>query len=551
MATLKKNAFGVFQDGLHIRIAHLQLDGNGISIQRLDKIVLPESLTYSNDYAMDEISDSKEDDQFLTDLMQNPEDDFDEEALFRMEAETDADLVSGAETIKQKDNNKAEIKEDKSARGVLRQFLASFPLEKGIIALNPNEENITYHSFGSEYYSKKKMKSRIESELLSKEEMRSQACSVDFVINEDFTSLGYVHRGGFELLNAVIEANSTITKSHYKYALIDPNEVSLMNFVKGAIKLKNDEYVTIIYLGQEFQSAIVMKGGNYIKTFPIMISQMDKEATLQALYSRLVMEQDLSNTPITEHIVLLGRYSSEQDLALLAEYTQNEDMVTKLQLPFNNISTYDYKEISEYAIPIALAWKALQPRNQRFYQSNLLPNEIIESQKTLKIAWHGFVILGIMFFFTMYGTIYNLTLKKHVVELQKQISEKEYSINNKNREINQVNSIQAQIDLIQANINKIQDITKNSKNWSELLNKVSNYVRSHRITWLTKMECKDNILLIDGYTDKKAVISSISQILPKGQIVKVGVVKIENINMYQFQVSYDLASDDKKEAGAK
>ena len=68
------------------------------------------------------------------------------------------------------------------------------------------------------------------------------------------------------------------------------------------------------------------------------------------------------------------------------------------------------EKIARYAIPIALAWKTLEPKNKKFSTTNLLPNKVIENQKYSKIAWHGYLIIAATIFFAFTGLVKNLEL---------------------------------------------------------------------------------------------------------------------------------------------
>jgi hypothetical protein len=48
--------------------------------------------------------------------------------------------------------------------------------------------------------------------------------------------------------------------------------------------------------------------------------------------------------------------------------------------------------VSEYVIPIMTAWRTLQPSLPSFYNTNLIPHSVLESQRTLALALHGWLV---------------------------------------------------------------------------------------------------------------------------------------------------------------
>ena len=73
-------------------------------------------------------------------------------------------------------------------------------------------------------------------------------------------------------------------------------------------------------------------------------------------------------------------------------------------LMFDEESNITSDQIAEFAIPIALAWKASDSSNKSLISTNFLHKQIIESQKVFKVGWHGFVIVALIFIFSLLST---------------------------------------------------------------------------------------------------------------------------------------------------
>ena len=61
------------------------------------------------------------------------------------------------------------------------------------------------------------------------------------------------------------------------------------------------------------------------------------------------------------------------------------------------LSAEQQESISDYAVPIGVAWKILDQANRDLYAVNLLPAAVKEGQRMFKLAWHGYLLLALLF----------------------------------------------------------------------------------------------------------------------------------------------------------
>ena len=150
----EKNAFGIFKDGLRVKIAQLSLNDGIVTVQGLEETTLSSELIHK------EIGDHEEFllpfDEPLNEIKTgNKAEAFSMQILTEMES---LDEVDGS-------NTKSDV-----LPGLLdlQNFLQKFPLETGKISLNANDEQISYFQFDSSYGTKK-LRKRLLKEFLSKE----------------------------------------------------------------------------------------------------------------------------------------------------------------------------------------------------------------------------------------------------------------------------------------------------------------------------------------------------------------------------------------------
>ena len=103
--------------------------------------------------------------------------------------------------------------------------------------------------------------------------------------------------------------------------------------------------------------------------------------------------------------------------------------------------------ISEYAVPIVIAWKALHEKQQGFFYVNLVPISILEGQKAFKLAWHGWlaavmIIVSIVFFYTS-------ILKRH-----SEIVKSEAELKQKQSRLGELEALRVRRDQLKADIQR-------------------------------------------------------------------------------------------------
>ncbi|MBN2460337.1 MAG: tetratricopeptide repeat protein [Candidatus Cloacimonetes bacterium] len=541
----KKNkfAFGIFQDGLTIKIAELVSIDNSIKILRLSKTELSAPL-------YPKVTDTiQEEFAALEDLKKEAEPNLDElkeiHELDELElpGTIDEEKITAGPDIEMSevvpDFGKEEVP---SGLNDLQILLQTFPLEKGKIAINANDEQVSYYQFDSAFATTK-LDKKLREELLSKDEIKSKNYSMDYIINPNETGLAFVHRGRFELLDAIQDLNTIISREKYVFSHIDTNELALMNLIRNCYEFPPEDYVTVLYMGIDYIVGIVLRDNNHIKTFPIIITETDPEKKRMAIYSKIILEQDISNTPITQHVILAGENVSNEDVDFFQKKGFYWDPPKRLELSGIEIvegedERLNAERIAQYAIPISLAWKVLDPKNTSFFPSNLLPAKIIESQKYFKIAWHGFLVLAAIFYFALSGTIKNLELKQAIVNIQSDINKVQTELRHTRRMIEQVNEVKANMDILQRNIQKVQNIIGTKNQWHYILKDFSYTLRNNKLTWIDQMVSFNDYFAISGYTTRRRNIIELAKLFRNSTIKQIIANEIESVPIWYFDVDF-------------
>ncbi len=198
-------AFGIYKDGLKIKIAQLALSNGIVSVQSLEETTLSSPLFRQEIEAKDDAFipiEQKEDNLKIPELSEMEDEDFSLPELSEFDKGDSFDDDA-------KDDMLPGLRD-------LQNFLQQFPLERGKISFNANEEQISYFQFDSSYGTKSLHKRLLE-ELLSKEEIKSQNYSFDFILNPDKSGIAFVHTGKFRIFHALKRDIFTVILTQMKY----------------------------------------------------------------------------------------------------------------------------------------------------------------------------------------------------------------------------------------------------------------------------------------------------------------------------------------------
>ena len=523
----EKLAFGIYKDGLKVKIAQLSLHNGMVFVQSLEETMLSSALFRQEVEDKEEAVLPFEQEEELQELSE-----IEDEAFSLPE-------VSEFESTEKFDSS---AKED-MLPGLrdLQNFLQQFPLERGKISFNANDEQISYFKFDSSYGTRNLHKRLLE-ELLSQDEIKAKNYSFDYILNPDKSGLAFTHTGKFRLFHALRDVNLILSKERYFYDHIDTNEVALINLVNHNYDFTEDEYSLLLYIGFDYKVGIVLKNGIQIKTFPIIVPDSDEVSMRETLYSKVLLEQDISDIHITKNIILAGDSTTDEDLEYFRSAAQEGDSITRINLgrlaiPEGMEETITPEKIAKYAIPIELAWKTLEPKNKNFSSTNLLPNRVIENQKYFKIAWHGFLVLAAIFYFAFSGTIKNLELKQDTIEYEKKNYKVERELT-KNRElIIRLNEIKAKLNVLKENMAKVDMLTGNRNQWHHILDIYSNSLNKNRLSWVSDISSNDKGFTVDGHTTNRRAVIAFSKLFPESRITNVSKNETQELTIWKFNIS--------------
>ena len=516
-----KEAFGIYQDANILRIVHLRKDGTEFYLMGSDSIEL-ENDWYKSDQAKANSANA----EFIPlDSSFMDADGFDVAELEEVGPSEMGDLPA---------QGRLEVSQS-------TLMLSRFPLSEGVIALNIHDQHILKDVPGKV---KRGDLSRFRKQNLNVAQRKAAAWHSCVVEAED-GSQHWLHTGPNLLLDTLISyGQESSTKLYFQHA--DANDVVLTEYYRYSLGEVPDGINLFVYLGAEYRKLFIFQDGKWIQTHPVHITQEYPDPEI--IYSKLALALDSAQIREPETIVLAGDLASNQ----LVDYMNSQSMSTKssllhfpdLVIPSASEDGYNEQVLEPYSLALALAYKALNSEDEHFSRCTFLPNKIADSQKELRVVWHGFIVLSLIFILVFYTTFNYLRYKQEIREESSKGQNLTFTLNKLRAENAVLENLAAEIEEYRNTTRAVSDMLKGKNRWTELFHIINTTFNTHRDSWISNLKQSGEKMNISGTTSRRENVSRLAEGLPGGKINSVSRSEIREQSVYNFEIEFNLPEVD-------
>lgn len=506
-----KVAFGVFADGSELRFAHLSLKGRRVFLHELKTVTLPKKL---------EEKDSGR-------------------PFEEGEETSDSPEPAKGDIILQ------ELKADTNA-GVLLSFFSQYSPQKYLIAYSLSEPSVYYHALETPFGPKIPQLRKIALQELAVIRSGSPSLeTVDVIPSREKGTLCVARENGLRLLELLQEIKPFIGGRFPRISLIDSAEVALMNLVRLNYQLEDGEITFIVYVGVESSRIILMNGDIHLHFAPLLTESAASSDLASRLVSRILLEQDSHYIPKIHRIVLAGNAEKIHLKDLLHERLPSVEVeylkLDTLERVYPQRHTVE--ACAEYAIPIAAAWRALDPKNRRFLPVNLLPVHFIERQKFFKLRWHGYALIALMFFSTLFFTWQILKAKVEIRAKKDSVVEKQHRIEDNLKLKSEIEGLQAKIEKRRSNVTLYESLISGVSEWTVALKDAANTIHDLNSLWLTNIaSTPDGGTVVTGVSIYRNRIPKFAAHYEGATLKRMTEKRIQERKVYEFELQIPKAT---------
>jgi TolA-binding protein len=509
-----KQVLGAFVDGRDLRLAHLGWEHGEIVIHALESVTLQHRMgkirAVKTPAAMGHDSDGK--DVFgLEDQVMAPDGVFDED-------ESEGDVSSA-----------------------LINIFSKYPLAKLKLAVNSPEGQTTYYSFEDDFKLKgKKLLKRLREEIGPLAGGSVDSCLLDHFTAPSGELTAVVFEGSIPLVEELLEVKSFLQGGAPFFALVQSNELALVNLARVALDLPETGHSALVYIGADFSRVIILKGEHPLSFVQPIHEGYTSPQVCQTIFSKILLEQEEAGLPEIENLLLAGEVGMTHAFDFFSHQFPDAKVQSFTPGPLN-VNALKPEEIAvfpNFAIPVALAWQTLQPKNKRFIPTDLLPPTIKEAQKYFRIAWHGIILLGFVFSCIALLSYQGLVQRRDIQKLQTSIRQKQESLESLQPELTVLNQIQGQVSNYRTNLEFLDSLIVDPGKWSRLFAKLTQDFSAVSDIWIEDIKSDPQGFTMIGKALARDRIPKMAVGFEGSQLKRVTRTKAESGDLtYEFEMT--------------
>ncbi|MBW7888649.1 MAG: hypothetical protein H3C35_09865, partial [Bacteroidetes bacterium] len=506
--TLPKAVIALFVDGLDVKFAHLSFKNNTIKLREVRTVNLLKRL---EERALTESGMGGGGESF--DLMET----------FESSGRQDTVIEGGG---------------SQSNSEVMISLLSEYPTSAYKFVYSISEPSIYYQTFEDSFgLTGGKLKKKLIEELGETRSVKPSDDSLNYIQAAEGQILTIIREDGLSLLELIQGIKDFLGGRLPRVEFIETSDISLINIVRANYELGESEISLIVYVGSEFSRLIFMKGDHFFHFAPVISEGRLTPNIENTLYSRILLEQDSAGILRIDRVFLAGE-SHKIDLRTFLTPQFAEAPIEYISASSLDTSLFEEQPeaiVSEYAIPIAAAMRVFQQKNNLYYHVDLLPASFRESQKIFKLAWHGYILLVLIFMSTLFFTNRFVGQGENLRRARAELQRKEEQLAENQRLQAILDSVTVQNQSYTAALSVYDQIVPNYNRWSKIFYHLTNSVEMVNAVWIKDITAKaDGTIELIGYSVYRERIPKIVTMFESATLQSVDIETIRGKDVYRF-----------------
>ena len=500
---MKKYSLGIFIDGHLLKAALINRTGKKLIIEKLDTFKLYELLEQINEPK----ENSNEQNHHTPKTIKGDD-------PFNIELENFKESEEGG--IPNEVNSNLDI---------ITELHHRMCPENATVAFNLIDANVLYKTIsGLKESQPNKIKKAVWKEFNENASLEPRLENVGYQEAYDGKIVGMYHDDPLILASLILEANRVSQVRPPLIKLIDTIEFTLAHEIRLSHNIEEEEYTAILVFAKTFTKIFFMRGEEIISVLPTIDEGANSETICETVFSKILFEFDSGNIGPLTHLILVGEseqakaenYFKRKLPALAIEHFQSVRATLDPHLNSEHIKA------QSYGIPIALALKAMDGRNDSPYKQNFIPRRIRDKQFQYKLAWHGILMLCLLFLGVLFLSSASVQKKKESETIKHIISNINTQIDAKSSLNTQQDSLNSEIMKLEKSATLLDSLSQNTTRWSPILETFSDAFNKLGPFYIDRIKTlsKDEILIETEIT-KREQVAKLERFMANGTVINV------------------------------
>lgn len=341
-----------------------------------------------------------------------------------------------------------------------------------------------------------------------------------------------------KMINKLAQYNG---RRYYKIRAVKSAEVSLAGYVAKKKKFFPDDYSLIVYIGKEYSKLIFLQGRKLRHIGSTLDIGTSNLHTYDVYFSKILLEMENGGIPTLDNIIVCGEDVSE-NLILSFYGTFPETNVSRLE--FDDLVTTGLPDdvigkLSAFAVPIAVISEVADELLKKEQGINLLPKYVKDEQKFFQFAWHGYLMVPLLFAAAFFITQQILGYQRDITSLNKDI-QIQTELKRQNLEIlSQIQALEGRISGFDQTQAILDSVSLGTGLWGRLLDTLVNFNSKNRSYWIRTLALDDNVnARVEGHSLNKPVIPRLTGMIDSAYLKSVTFDPIKDEEAYRFIINF-------------
>lgn len=437
--------------------------------------------------------------------------------------------------------------EDESNETILLSMFDSVSPKKVRYTINlpTHLTNVISLRNGYEKLSRSNKKKKIQKDLVEKLNQDIKSDHYDTIPGDEKIFFAFTYSGEIPLLMLSEATQIHLNKRHHLSAVI-PDAIALANLIHFNDTADESLIKVIVHVSREESMIIITRGGKILQIPPPIQIPFNSTQLLKTISGKLLYEQSLNNIPDTYRVVLTGLAINLNAQPFFQKALDNHDVV--YFTPNESVIVWaEETDIhpSEFAVVLGSSVTTHFQNTKKFYSLSLVPDYILRKQQVFKLAWHGYLILLLLFLTPIViNKLYN-DKAKALSDYRNNNAALQNSVNELSWVEEHLDSLMYQYQISSKKLELLNTLSAGSNKWSVILarlNKAIPAIRGHM--WLTELVSTRDGFQASGVSIYRNRPSRLAAQFPEASILYIIPAQIRGKTVYQFKLDVTKITDD-------
>ncbi len=322
---------------------------------------------------------------------------------------------------------------------------------------------------------------------------------------------------------------------------ITTNDIALINLVRVHFRFKDGEITHVIHVGKDETRLYIMRGTELLHIAPSIMQGSRDRNIVSLLINRIELAADNAGYPNPDHIVLSGDAEQIGLKSALRSFNDTVIFHTLSRLRVRHGDDERMDDLHEYILPISVAWQQLQPKNPHFYRINLMPKRVKDELNKAKIAWHGLLLVLVLFIATTFLTIKGLQQQAELASEQASLAFEQQQIELQQEVVQRIQALEERSQQVRNATTTLDTLLVGAEIWSETLDTLITGVGALRSMWVSEIKPIENGIKVAGYSLNRPNIPALTKLIGDAKIQEVATQVIgEKSKVFRFDMNLEI-----------